>query len=112
MSMIEVRDVSMRFNMAKERVDNLKEFFIKKAKGTLKFEEFYALRGVSLTVERGDAIEPAVTIAAPSPEPVAAMVYGKVPVGELASAGLVIDGDSTVLARFVDCFHLPAKCGT
>ena len=54
MSMIEVRDVSMRFNMAKERVDNLKEFFIKKAKGTLKFEEFYALRGVSLTVERGD----------------------------------------------------------
>ncbi|MDD2994434.1 MAG: ATP-binding cassette domain-containing protein, partial [Pygmaiobacter sp.] len=54
MSIIEVRDVSMRFNMAKERVDNLKEFFIKKAKGTLKFEEFYALRGVSLTVERGD----------------------------------------------------------
>ncbi len=32
MNIIEVRDVSMRFNMAKERVDNLKEFFIKKAK--------------------------------------------------------------------------------
>ncbi|MBC5580597.1 ABC transporter ATP-binding protein [Anaerofilum sp. BX8] len=54
MNIIEVRDVSMRFNMAKERVDNLKEFFIKKAKGTLKFEEFYALKNVSLTVERGD----------------------------------------------------------
>ncbi|MEG0803924.1 MAG: ABC transporter ATP-binding protein [Pygmaiobacter sp.] len=40
--------------MAKERVDNLKEFFIKKAKGTLKFEEFYALKGVSITVEKGD----------------------------------------------------------
>ena len=76
-------------------------------------EHFAArIRKGMLTVERGDAIEPAVTIAAPSPEPVAAMVYGKVPVGELASAGLVIDGDSTVLARFVDCFHLPAKCGT
>ena len=54
MNIIEVRDVSMRFNMAKERVDNLKEFFIKKAKGTLKFEEFYALKNVSLTVEKGD----------------------------------------------------------
>ena len=54
MSMIEVRDVSMRFNMAKERVDNLKEYFIKRVKGTLKFEEFYALKHVSLTVEKGD----------------------------------------------------------
>lgn len=54
MSMIEVRDVSMRFNMAKERVDNLKEYFIKRVKGTLKFEEFYALTDVSLTVEKGD----------------------------------------------------------
>ena len=53
MSMIEVRDVSMRFNMAKERVDNLKEYFIKRVKGTLKFEEFYALKNVSLTVEKG-----------------------------------------------------------
>ena len=54
MSMIEVRDVSMRFNMAKEKVDNLKEYFIKRVKGTLKFEEFYALKNVSLTVEKGD----------------------------------------------------------
>lgn len=54
MKAIEVNNVTMRFNMAKERVDNLKEFFIKKAKGTLKFEEFYALKGVSISVEKGD----------------------------------------------------------
>ena len=49
-----VDDVYMRFNMAKERVDNLKEYFIKAAKGKLQFEEFYALKGVSLSVDRGD----------------------------------------------------------
>ena len=50
---IVVTDVSMRFNMAKEKVDNLKEFLIKKTKGSLRFEEFYALKNVSLTVEKG-----------------------------------------------------------
>lgn len=54
MKVIEVNNVTMRFNMAKKRVDNLKEFFIKKAKGALKFEEFYALKGVSIEVEKGD----------------------------------------------------------
>ncbi|MEG1754215.1 MAG: ABC transporter ATP-binding protein, partial [Christensenella sp.] len=51
---IEVRNVSMRFNMAKEKVDSIKEWFIRKVKGTLRFEEFYALSDVSLVVEHGD----------------------------------------------------------
>lgn len=51
---IEIDNVSMRFNMAKEKVDSIKEFFIRKMKGTMRFEEFYALRNVSLTIERGD----------------------------------------------------------
>ena len=54
MPVIKIDNVTMRFNMAKERVDNLKEYFIKKMKGTLKFEEFYAVKGVSLEVEKGD----------------------------------------------------------
>ncbi|MDL2252549.1 ABC transporter ATP-binding protein [Ruminococcaceae bacterium OttesenSCG-928-I18] len=52
--MIEVENVSMRFNMAKEKVDSIKEMFIRRAKGTLKFEEFFALTNVSLRVEKGD----------------------------------------------------------
>lgn len=52
--MIEIENVSMRFNMAKEKFDSFKEWFIRRAKGTLKFEEFYALKNVSLTVEKGD----------------------------------------------------------
>lgn len=52
--MIEIDSVSMRFNMAKEKVDSVKEWLIRRMKGTIKFEEFFALKNVSLTVEKGD----------------------------------------------------------
>ena len=51
---IEVNHVSMRFNLAKEKNESLKEYFLALAKGKLHFDEFYALRDVSLTVEPGD----------------------------------------------------------
>ena len=54
MSMIEVNNVSMRFNMAKEKHESLKEYLLAMVQGRLQYEEFYALRDVSLTVERGD----------------------------------------------------------
>lgn len=53
---VSVKDVSMCFNMPKERVDNLKEYFIKKLKRQLRYEEFYALKNVSLEVGRGEVI--------------------------------------------------------
>ena len=52
--MVKVDNVGIRFNLAKERVDSLKEYFLKFSKGTLKFEEFWALDGVSLEIEKGD----------------------------------------------------------
>lgn len=51
---IEVNHVSMRFNLAKEKNESLKEYFLAMAKGKLHFDEFYALRDVSLCVEPGD----------------------------------------------------------
>ena len=51
---IEVRDVSMRFNLAKEKNESLKEYFLAMVKGKLHFDEFYALRDVNLTVMPGD----------------------------------------------------------
>ena len=54
MSMIEVNNVSMRFNMAKEKHESLKEYFLAAVQGKLQFEEVYALRDVSLKVERGE----------------------------------------------------------
>ena len=52
MKMIEVNNVSMRFNMAKEKHESLKEYFLAAVQGKLQFEEFYALRDVSLTVHK------------------------------------------------------------
>ena len=52
---IHVDNVSVRFNMASEKVDNLKEYFIKLAKHQLYFEEFFALKNVSLNINRGES---------------------------------------------------------
>ena len=52
--MVSVDNVGIRFNLAKERVDSLKEYFLKFSKGTLHFEEFWALDGVSLDIEKGE----------------------------------------------------------
>lgn len=53
-TVIEARDVTMKFNMAKEKIDSLKEYFIKLAKRQLMFEEFTALRDVTFSVEKGE----------------------------------------------------------
>mgnify|MGYP002560704379 CR=1 FL=1 len=51
---IQVNNVSMRFNLAKEKSDSLKEYFLQLAHGKLHFDEFYALHDVNLTVQPGD----------------------------------------------------------
>ncbi len=55
-NVIEVKDVTMRFNMSKERVDSMKEYFIKMMKRQLNFEEFIALKNVSLSIEKGEVV--------------------------------------------------------
>jgi ABC-2 type transport system ATP-binding protein/lipopolysaccharide transport system ATP-binding protein len=42
--------------MPKEKVDNMKEFFVKFLKKQLHYEEFYALRDVSFSVEKGEVV--------------------------------------------------------
>ena len=51
-----VDDVSMRFNLATERVDNLKEYIVRKLKfKSVSFDEFWALRDISFTVNKGES---------------------------------------------------------
>ncbi len=53
---IVVDNVSMRFNLATERVDSLKDLIIKKLKfQSVSFEEFWALRDISFTVDKGES---------------------------------------------------------
>lgn len=53
---VEVKHVSMRFNLSSQKVDNLKEYFIKLVRKELKYNEFWALKNVSLKVNRGDRL--------------------------------------------------------
>jgi ABC-type polysaccharide/polyol phosphate transport system ATPase subunit len=48
--------VSMKFNLEREKHDTLKEHFIARVRKTIIYDEFYALREVSLEVSRGDSI--------------------------------------------------------
>ncbi len=52
---ISVNDVWIRFNMASERVDNIKEYVIKMLKRQLMFQEFMALKGISFDVKAGES---------------------------------------------------------
>lgn len=53
--MIDVDHVTIRFNLASQKIDNLKEYFIKLIKRELMFQEFLAVKDVSFQVAAGEA---------------------------------------------------------
>ena len=55
-TIISVKDVSMRFNLAREKVDSLKEYIIRSIKGKLQYDEFWALNDVSFDDKKGDSV--------------------------------------------------------
>jgi len=50
---VEVDQVSMRFNLSRERVDSVKEYIVRLAQRRLFFDEFWALQNVSFRIKRG-----------------------------------------------------------
>ena len=52
---IDVKDVTIRFNLANQKVDNLKEYVIRMIKKELLFQEFLAVKDVSFQVKKGEA---------------------------------------------------------
>ena len=63
----------------------------------------------TVTVVRGEVAAPAFVLSAPDTGPLKRLIYGKVPIGATEAMGLAFTGDHAALARFVDCFALPAK---
>ena len=53
---VEVKNVSVVFNLNKEKVDNVKEYIIKLLTRKLRFTEFKALDNVSFTIEKGERL--------------------------------------------------------
>ncbi len=55
-NVITLENITMKFNMPKEKVDSLKEYFIKFVKRQLKFDEFIALNNVSVNIKAGEVV--------------------------------------------------------
>lgn len=55
-NVIEVQHLSIKYNKSTERVDNIKEYIIRKLKGQMKYEAFWALKDISFTVSQGETV--------------------------------------------------------
>lgn len=53
--MVDVDHVTIRFNLASQKIDNLKEYFIKFIKKELMFQEFLAVKDVSFQIHEGES---------------------------------------------------------
>lgn len=53
---IDVDNVSMKFRLSNEKVDSLKDFFVRKLKKNMRYTNFYALNSVSFKIYRGERI--------------------------------------------------------
>jgi ABC-2 type transport system ATP-binding protein len=53
---IKLDNVGLRFNLNRERVDNIKEYFIKFLRHQLYYNVFWGLRNVSFTVQEGERL--------------------------------------------------------
>lgn len=56
MQVIKAEHISMRFNMASEKVDNIKEYLIRKVKGHISYDTLWALRDVNFSMEAGESV--------------------------------------------------------
>ena len=53
---LKLTKVGMKFNLSSEKVDSLKEYFIKFMKKDIHFEEFWALKDISFELQKGDRL--------------------------------------------------------
>ena len=54
-TVIQVENATVRFNMASEKIDNIKEYFLKLVKHQLRFKEFLALKNINFEVKQGES---------------------------------------------------------
>jgi ABC-2 type transport system ATP-binding protein len=53
---LKVENVSMRFNLSAEKVNDLKDYIIKFLKRQLRYQEFWALKNISFELEEGERL--------------------------------------------------------
>lgn len=55
-SVISVKNVSMMFNLSRDKVMGLKEYIVKALKRELHYDEFWALKNISFEVQKGEIL--------------------------------------------------------
>ena len=53
---LKVEHVGMKFNLSQEKVDDLKDYVIKLLKHQISYNEFWALKDINFTLEKGERI--------------------------------------------------------
>ena len=53
---IDVNNVTVRFNKANMKVDNIKEYVVRLLRRELMFQEFIALKDINLHVKKGEGV--------------------------------------------------------
>ncbi|MBP3815709.1 MAG: ABC transporter ATP-binding protein [Firmicutes bacterium] len=53
---VKVDNVSMKFNLSSEKLDDMKEYIIKLLKGKVHYDEFWALKNISFTLKQGERL--------------------------------------------------------
>lgn len=53
---INAEHISMQFNLASEKVDNIKEYFVKKVTGHITYDSLWALKDVNFTMNAGESV--------------------------------------------------------
>ena len=53
---VKVDNVSMKFNLSSEKLDDMKEYIIKLLKGKVHYDEFWALKNISFTLKPGERL--------------------------------------------------------
>lgn len=53
---IEVNNVTIRFSLASEKIDSMKDYLVKRLRGVISYNEFFALKNVSFKMNKGESI--------------------------------------------------------
>lgn len=53
---LKVEHVGMKFNLSQEKVDDLKDYIIKLVKRQISYNEFWALKDINITLNKGDRL--------------------------------------------------------
>lgn len=56
MEIIKAENVSMRFRLSADRITSMKEYVVRMLTGRLQYKDFWALRNVSFSVEKGEVL--------------------------------------------------------